>query len=165
MSAVRERGVGLIEILVTVVILSLGFLAAARMQMEGVRFSRSAYHHSQAFFLASEMADRMRANPDGVRAGAYDGATTSAAAADPVCDACTPTELARRDVFQWSAALHPELIGADVVAALPEDDQGGPLGEILFDGPDRYRIRMSWPETVGRDRTVETLTTVLRVER
>ena len=162
-----ERGVGLIEILVAVVLLSIGFLAAARMQVESLRFSQGAYHHSQAFFLAAEMADRMRANPRGVELGAYDGATTSAAAVDPGCAGrpCTPEEIALQDVHEWSAALHPGLAGGDTVAALPGDDELAPVGTVLADGGANYRIEMRWPETAAGERVVRTLATVLTTER
>ncbi len=81
----RHKGIGLIEILIAVVIMSLGFLAAARMQVEGMRFSQSAYYQSQAYFLASDMIDRMRSNITGVENGYYDDQATSSEADDPGC--------------------------------------------------------------------------------
>jgi len=68
----QQRGIGFIEILITIALLSIGFLALARMQVEGMRFSQSAYFQSQAYFLASDMINRMRTNTDGVRDGHYD---------------------------------------------------------------------------------------------
>jgi len=73
-----QTGVGLIEILVTVVILSIGFLVAGRMQIQGMRFNQGAYFQSQAFFIAHDMINRMRTNSDGVVAGRYDNVSTSA---------------------------------------------------------------------------------------
>ncbi|MFK7892804.1 MAG: type IV pilus modification protein PilV [Granulosicoccus sp.] len=67
----NERGIGLIEILIAVVVISIGFLATARMQVDSMRLSQSAYFQTQAAFLASEMIDRMRSNLPGVTSGFY----------------------------------------------------------------------------------------------
>jgi len=68
----KQKGVGLLEILITVLLLSIGFLAAAKMQVQGMRFSQSAYIEAQAYFMISDMMDRMRSNAKGVRAKHYD---------------------------------------------------------------------------------------------
>ena len=59
---IRMSGVSLIEVLVTVVVLSIGLLGLAGMQATGSKFNHSAYLRSQAVNLAYDMADRMRAN-------------------------------------------------------------------------------------------------------
>ena len=155
----RERGVGLIEVLVSVVILSIGLLAAARRQVEGMRFSQSAYHRSQAYFLASDIIDRMRANGVGVRAGAYDGAVTAAGLDAPDCggDGCSPDQIARRDVAQWSAALHPEGVAGAPVAALPSAPGIPARGRVRAVGENAYTVTMSWAETVGGELREESL--------
>ena len=155
----RERGVGLIEVLVSVVILSIGLLAAARMQVEGMRFSQSAYHRSQAYFLASDIIDRMRANGVGVRAGAYDGAETAAGLAAPDCAAtgCSPAQIAQRDIAQWSAALHPAGAAGAAIAALPSGPGIQAIGRIAAVGENAYTVTMSWAETVGGELAEESL--------
>lgn len=148
---VQQRGVGLIEILIALLVLTIGFLAAARMQVEGMRFSQSAYYNSQAYFMASDIIDRMRANIDGVSDGEYDGNfQTSAASANPNCgdNPCTPAELAQQDLFDWSVHLHPALAGIDATPALPSADGIEARAEVLSDGAGQYTVNVFWAEVV-----------------
>ena len=142
-----QRGVGLIEILVAVVIISIGFLAAARMQVEGMRFSQEAYHRSQAYFMASDMIDRMRANIAGVRAGHYDSVATAKQLENPGCGAmqCMPDEIAAQDRYDWSALIHPAE-GARL-AVLPTMGDASPSASVAG-GDGRYTVTVRWPTVV-----------------
>ncbi len=57
-----NEGFTLLEILVAVLVLSIGLLGIAGLQVTGLRFNHSAYARTQATLLAYELADRMRAN-------------------------------------------------------------------------------------------------------
>ena len=146
-----QRGVGLIEILISVILISIGFLAAARMQVEGMRFSQSAYHQSQAYFLANDMIDRMRSNLPGVRSGFYSGATTKSDASNPSCDViqCSPLGVARQDIYDWSSALHPLNGATGFVPALPGTDNQTAFGEIIDLNDGIYAVVMNWNEVIG----------------
>ena len=61
---VRYAGFSLLEVLVALVILSVGLLGLARMQSTGLRQNNSAYFHSQATTLAYAILDRIRVNLD-----------------------------------------------------------------------------------------------------
>jgi type IV pilus assembly protein PilV len=56
----RQRGLSLIEVLVSIVILSLGLLGVAGMQAAGLRASQGAHYRAQAAVLAYDMAERVR---------------------------------------------------------------------------------------------------------
>lgn len=58
----RQRGTSLLEVLVSVVILSLGLLGYAGLQSVTVKNSHNAYLRTQATSLAYNVLDRMRAN-------------------------------------------------------------------------------------------------------
>lgn len=58
----RQRGLSMIEVLVAMVILSLGLLGMAGLQAAGLRTSQSAFYRAQAAQYAEDMAERMRAN-------------------------------------------------------------------------------------------------------
>lgn len=158
----HERGVGLIEVLIAVVIMSLGFLAAARMQVEGMRFSQSAYYQSQAHFLANDIIDRMRSNIPGVLTDQYAGMTTSAAATNSNCTICTPDEIATLDLFEWSASLHPLTGAAGFIPALFAPARG----EITRIGNtgQRYAVVMSWTEVIQGADEPQTLSIQFELE-
>jgi len=150
----QQRGIGLIEILITIVLLSIGFLAAARMQVEGMRFSQSAYHQSQAYFLASDMINRMRTNTDGVKNGNYSNIVTSAAAENQSCDtqACDSQQIALQDVYDWSEYFHVREGTANFVPALPSSDTIAAYATVVPFDDDIYTVSMVWSEIVaGKD--------------
>ena len=57
-------GFSLIEVLVALVVLSIGMIGIAAMQVEGLRFGQQAVIGTRAVGLAADIADRIRANPD-----------------------------------------------------------------------------------------------------
>ena len=58
-----QAGMTLIEVLVTVLILAIGLVGAALLQLNALRFTDSSRMTSQASFIAYDMLDRIRANP------------------------------------------------------------------------------------------------------
>jgi type IV pilus assembly protein PilV len=139
--------------------MSLGFLAAARMQVEGMRFSQSAYHQSQAYFLANDMIDRMRSNIAGVEQGHYSGESTSATASNPNCDViqCNPLGIARQDLYDWSTSLHSLEGAGGFVPALPGTDSTPALGEIEDMGDGVFAVIMRWNEVVKGENSQQAL--------
>lgn len=63
-SITNQQGVGLIEVLVTVLLLSTSLLALAALQNRSLQFNHEAYLRSQANILAYDIIDRIRANLD-----------------------------------------------------------------------------------------------------
>lgn len=59
-----ESGFTLIEVMIAVLVLSIGLLGISALQALGLRSSYGAYLGSQAALLAYDMSDRIRANPD-----------------------------------------------------------------------------------------------------
>ncbi|AZC33514.1 type IV pilus modification protein PilV [Pseudomonas chlororaphis] len=57
-----QAGMTLIEVLVAVLILGVGLLGAAAVQLNALRYTDSALMTSQASFIAYDMLDRIRAN-------------------------------------------------------------------------------------------------------
>ena len=87
----RQRGVSLIEVLMAVLIFSIGLLGMAGLLVMATRSNHSAYLRTQVTFLAGSLADRMRANPVGVWTGNYNCSQLSGDhRAPPACDSATP---------------------------------------------------------------------------
>ncbi|MBD8096257.1 type IV pilus modification protein PilV [Pseudomonas fluorescens] len=57
-----QSGMTLIEVLVAVLVLALGLLGAAAIQLHALKYTDSARMTSQASFIAYDMLDRIRAN-------------------------------------------------------------------------------------------------------
>jgi type IV pilus assembly protein PilV len=100
----RQRGVSLIEVLVAVLIFSLGLIGMAGLLIMATRSNQVAYLRTQVTFLAQNMADRMSSNPMGVWNGKYDGTYPSAVTQD-CASGCTPDQLAKYDQQAWSTQL------------------------------------------------------------
>lgn len=97
-SVAGNRGFSLVEMLVTVLILSIGLLGLAGLQAMGLRNNMSAYQRTQASVLASDMLDRMRANRQVALAGSYDIVLTATAGGNG-------NAIAQNDISQWLANL------------------------------------------------------------
>jgi type IV pilus assembly protein PilV len=133
-----QRGFGLVESLVALVVVSVGMIGIAVLYGQGLSASRTALNRTQAVNLAADMADRIRANR---RAGASYGG----AGEDNDCDAgdCATAELAAHDVWEWETQIE---------ALLPAG-----VGTVEYAGttPPTYTINVQWQEPVGGVQDVE----------
>ncbi len=64
----RESGFSLIEVLIALLVLSIGLLGLAALQAQGLRFNHDALVRTHATNLAYDIVDRMRANRPNVAA-------------------------------------------------------------------------------------------------
>ncbi len=109
-------GYALLEALVAVIVASVGFIGAARMQTAGMSLSNSAQSRQKATLLGYQMTDRIRANRAGFEAGLYNNPSTGSTSC--LASGCTPAQLATADVGEWLGD----------VAALP-----GGTGKVCID--------------------------------
>ncbi len=97
-----QSGFSLIEVLVAVLVLSIGLLGLAALQATALRNNQSALERSQGVVNTYSMLDAMRANVDSARAGEYVMAET-----------CTvPTAngtLVEKDKKAWIQMIHANL--------------------------------------------------------
>jgi type IV pilus assembly protein PilV len=127
---VKARGFSLLEVLIALVVLSIGLLGVASMQYASLRANHHAYLRSQATFLAYDIVDRMRANTAAAIGGAYNVALDDA---EP--DGMGPTSLtvAAQDVAEWQQLL---------ATTLPRG-----AGEVQVDSATRrVRVIVEWNE-------------------
>ena len=128
MSASSQRGASLIEVLVAVLLFSIGVLGLAAMQLTALKANQTASVRSHATFLAYEMADRMRAARGDAQAGFYNLAVGAALPCDPAKETCLPFQ---RDLAEWRANL---------AGQLPEGNGG-----VVQNG-DRFTVIVQWNE-------------------
>lgn len=98
---VRQRGLTLMEILITVLILAVGLLGVASMQTQSLKGTANANNRSLAMYLANDITDRMRANRLATGNGKYNAIANASASPDCVSSVCTPDQLAARDLYEW----------------------------------------------------------------
>jgi type IV pilus assembly protein PilV len=112
----RQRGLTLLEILITLATVSVGLLGVAALQINGVKSSKEAFMRSQAVYLAYDIAERMRANV--ATADNYelprDG---SPEAQECHSESCNGDEMAQADLYEWRNMTHT-LLGSDATTSI-----------------------------------------------
>lgn len=139
----RSGGFTLIEVLISLVIMALGLLGMTALQIESLKFNNAAFLESQAQFLLTDMAERIRANP-----GINVYLMTYAEALDPPAvdcleDSCSRNEMALWDMNQWRDTVE---------AALPQGET-----QILFNTLSRVyviSVRYDWSQ-LGEDGAID----------
>lgn len=104
----RQLGFNLIEVMVALVVLSLGVLGMAALQLTSIQQNQGAYMRSQATILAYDLADRMRLNHE-----SRDTYLRNAAGVqEPDCNTnvgCDTGDMVEHDLFEWYQLLGQEL--------------------------------------------------------
>jgi type IV pilus assembly protein PilV len=143
-----NRGFTLLEVLIAVLIFSLGLMGMAGLMVVSVKTNHSAFLRTQASFLAQSMADRMRGNMGQI--GAYVGSYSSSTIGSDPCPngaACTPAQLVVRDRATWSRQLADSLPNATATVAC----DGGPMGTAIQAGAAPYgglcTLLIQWDES------------------
>ncbi|MDZ7748189.1 MAG: type IV pilus modification protein PilV [Halofilum sp. (in: g-proteobacteria)] len=149
MSRRRQQGFTLVEVLVAALVLGIGLLGVAGLQSVALSMNQGAYLRSQATVLARDMADRMRANPRGVGADAYNMSGAGSAAENTACvtagTGCTSTAMAAHDLYTWNqllAARLPSGEGHVCIDSTPED--GAPTAVACDGSGDNHVVKIWW---------------------
>ncbi len=101
----RQKGVGLIEVLISVLILAVGLMGIAAMQATALRNSQSSLERSQAVIHSYSILDAMRANNTAARSGEYN--TTTLICSAGAVAAASP--LVASDSADWISSLQASL--------------------------------------------------------
>ena len=101
----RQRGDTMIEVLVTIIIIAVGVLGAAALQVTTLKNLSSSHSASVAAIVAQDFGERMRANPDAALAGNYDHDLEPTTTTDCFSGPCAVAALAAYDTETWWAQL------------------------------------------------------------
>ena len=88
----RQTGVGLVEVLVALVLLSIAVLGFVALQIRAINATNEATMNVQATNIARDLAERMRMNRDGLAGYVANTDTTNCATAF-----CSPENMAKYD--------------------------------------------------------------------
>lgn len=131
-AARASAGFSLVEVLIALIIMSVGMLGIAGLYVHSMQAGRTSLFRHHAVTLAGDVADRIRANPRGGVAYVGGGANNNCVAGGVNCSAA---DMAANDVALWlqqAAATLPE--GTVVVAY-----DGGAV-------PSTYEVTVRWSE-------------------
>ena len=132
-----SAGFSLVEVLIALIIMSVGMLGIAGLYVQSMKAGRTSMLRHHAITLAGDIADRIRANP--AAGAAYSGAgddTINCGAENANCDSA---DMAANDIALWKAQAN---------AFLPPMADGTEQVEGLFfpGNPPSYQITIRWDE-------------------
>lgn len=125
-----QRGIGLIEVLISMLILGIGVLGMISVQNRALQFNQGALHESRAAILANDIMDRIRANP--TQASRYRIALSESPPSANDCSGssanCSEPQLADFDLASWRGEISQSLpAGTGEVREIP-----GPGDSSIF---------------------------------
>jgi len=161
----KQSGLGIIEVLVALVVVSFGVLGMASLQLTGMKHSSGSFNRAKALLFAQSMATRIRINTEAVVTSDYAGFDSTGFNCDvppaPYCQAqpggtaaaaCNPSELATFDLYSVTCGdLGSGGADKGVAGSLPN----GSLAVVCLNAPctpaSAYQVTVTWSE--GRSRT------------
>jgi type IV pilus assembly protein PilV len=139
-----SSGVSLIEVLVAMLVVSMGVLAVAGLLATASRYGKTSEYRAVATLLASDIVDRIRANKPALKPGAggdvaaynmvadYESWSEKPADFDgcALADSCTPAEIALQDRAEWGQAVFNSLPGGAAFVQLTDDPAAIPAADV-----------------------------------
>lgn len=132
----RQTGFSLVEVMITLVIMSVGMLGIAGLYVQSMQAGRTSMFRHHAVTLAGDVADRIRANPT---AGVAYNHAANATGTNNGCVTggvdCNPADMAANDILLWQAQALDTLPAGTVA--------------VVFDNgvnPPSYEITVGWNE-------------------
>lgn len=136
-----QTGFSMLEVLIAMVVLSIGLLAHSKIQALGVRASTEANLRTQATFLVNDMMERIRANREASSGNDY-YALIDYAAIDcsvgpaKICSEgtagtavdCTAEEMADEDALNWFCSVTAALPGGNVAVSYADPSYSVQVG-------------------------------------
>ncbi len=140
----QQRGVSLLEVMISVLILGVGLLGIAAMQALALRGGQGSLESSQAVMQTTSIAEAMRANR--LNAGSYAMAMT--------CTAGSGGSLAQNDLAAWINALKRTIGTAG---------DSSTCGRIEALGNSRFRITVQWDDQRAGGSSTRQVATEVRI--
>ena len=147
LNSTRQHGFTLVEVMVALLLLAIGIASVGELQLTSKRANGEAFQHATAVFLAQELIERMRANPQELSYYTDSGAgrtITGTALAQVGCStACTTAQMAAFDLYEWQQSLSGNTATKSGAAAgaltSPVACITGPAG-----GAGNYAVAIAW---------------------
>lgn len=139
----KHQGFTLIEVLISLLIMTLGIVGVLKMQTQSLKSNQRAHFRTQADLLSRDMLARMQANKTEAKNGKYVAGSKPANASNCQTIECSPTQLTQWDLYQWYEQIERQL------------PSGSATVENFGVDTNRYLISIRWDDY----RTSQTLDT------
>jgi type IV pilus modification protein PilV len=146
----QQHGFALIEVMVTAVILVIGISGMGLLLLKSIQSSQDNAQKSQGMWIVQDLAGRMRANPEGMRANAYETDAAIACDAIKMCsdyinnanqsaasDTCNPAEMATYDLWVTICGIS-DAISITVPGPIGPDGPEPDSEYFLYDSPSDF---------------------------
>ncbi len=152
----RQRGFTLIEVLVAMLVLAIGLMGVASLQVLGVQGNTSALNKNLAAQLAYDLADRVRANPSVSYAIDFETAPPAPTNCLQAAANCSPAAMATFDLAQWKCAMGTHAAHARCANIMPAANMTLPMGDgQIARAGSQYRIQVRWLDDRRQDMAAE----------
>ena len=137
MNLKTRKGFSLVEVLIALIVMSVGMLGIAGLYVQSMQAGRSSMLRHHAVTLAGDIADRIRANP--TAGAAYAAATGNNNNCVGQNINCTVAEMAANDIDLWQTQARD---------FLPVMGDGSQQVVVVFNAgtPPSYQITVRWDE-------------------
>jgi len=143
-SSHRQRGFTLLEVLIALLVFSIGLLGLAGLQVQGLKFNHDSYLRSQATLLGYDLLDRIRANS--TTAATYEVNDSAITTVPTNCAAsgttCSTAQMVAFDLYQWKTGI----------ANLLPNGKGKVDEDTVNTSPQNYIITITWDSSEKRDK-------------
>jgi type IV pilus assembly protein PilV len=130
------QGFTLVEVLVALVVMTVGMLGIAVLYVEGLRMNRTSINRTVAVSLTTDMAERISSNSAARLGYAGEGPGADNGCVNGINVICTPQQQAADDWYWWLDDVQEHLpVGVSAQIDV------GPVGSMW-----QYEIQLQWPE-------------------
>ena len=163
-----QRGLSLTEVLVSTVVIAIGLLGAADVQLLSVTSNTKALFHTHANFVANDMIERIRLNPP--RTG-FEGLYGDLSSADVDCtqtpsriceteldisaDSCSAVEMVNYDLH---SVVCGRINATRLQALLPNGELVVNCGAVACDTTESRFVQISWLNTAQDSSSTQSIT-------
>lgn len=111
----KQSGVALLEVLIALVVVAVGLIGMALLQVTAMKHAHQGQMHSHSTYLLYDISDRIRANQDAADSGDYDLVFGASVTAGRNCELleCTGVQMADFDLDQWEDHILRALPGGE----------------------------------------------------
>ena len=157
----HNNGFSLIEVLISIVVLSFGIFGGVKMQLHSLQMAQQSNFYSTAVELASDMAERMRRNheqlhPAGSSPDVSPFLTINFQSGDGIPEStdlcfnadCSPDQSANADIVEWLQHISAALPNARAVVCRDSSPWNSSTGSLTWECTDDDHasvvIKLGW---------------------